>query len=158
MTTAASCPFSIAVCCRSDWGVPACSIKDVGTVTEQACTWSLRVVVVCMPRRHAIGQTSCGLLSGFNDVWLQVAGEMASAGLQRMMEGYEREKSCSDLAEPKGFICLSTTGFAGGAPRPEWSGMQHLRFNAISMATFLVHVPVSPLAACRNVLSWAGNE
>lgn len=42
-----------------------------------------------------------------------------------MMQGYEREKSCSDLAEPKGFICLSTTGFAGGAPRPELSGMEN---------------------------------
>ncbi|KAL3135679.1 hypothetical protein ABBQ38_006151 [Trebouxia sp. C0009 RCD-2024] len=82
---------------KSDWGVPACSIKDVGTVTEQ------------------------------------VAGEMASAGLQRMMEGYEREKSCSDLAEPKGFICLSTTGFAGGAPRPEWSGTCYLGLAMSSM-------------------------
>ena len=35
-------PYSTAVlrCCRSDWGVPVCSIKDVGTVTEQACTCS----------------------------------------------------------------------------------------------------------------------
>ena len=33
-------PYSTAVlrCCRSDWGVPVCSIKDVGTVTEQAST------------------------------------------------------------------------------------------------------------------------
>ena len=54
---------------------------------------------------------------------MQVAGEMASAGLQRMMDGYEREKECSDLDHPKGFICLSTTGFAGGAPKPEDSGM-----------------------------------
>lgn len=59
-----------------------------------------------------------------DDTGLQVAGEMASAGLQRMMEGYEREKECSDLDSPKGFICLSTTGFAGGAPKPEDSGEQ----------------------------------
>ena len=57
-------------------------------------------------------------------VGLQVAGEMASAGLQRMMDGYKREKSCSDLKEPKGFVCVSTTGFAGGAPTPDLSGMR----------------------------------
>ena len=48
---------------------------------------------------------------------------MAAAGLQRMMDGYEREKQCSDLKEPKGFICVSSTGFAGGAPSPDLSGM-----------------------------------
>lgn len=57
---------------------------------------------------------------------LQVAGEMASAGLQRMMAGYEREKGCSDLKEPKGFICVSSTGFAGGAPSPDLSGASFL--------------------------------
>ena len=58
---------------------------------------------------------------------MQVAGEMASAGLQRMMDGYEREKECSDLDHPKGFICLSTTGFAGGAPKPEDSGRSNTK-------------------------------
>ena len=67
------------------------------------------------------GFCSCAVTLG--DMLLQVAGEMASAGLQRMMDGYEREKACSDLDHPKGFICLSTTGFAGGAPKPEDSGM-----------------------------------
>lgn len=82
---------------KSDWGVPVCSIKDVGTVTER------------------------------------VAGEMASAGLQRMMDGYAREKECSDLEEPKGFICLSTTGFAGGAPTPDLSGTCYLGLAMSSM-------------------------
>lgn len=54
---------------------------------------------------------------------MQVAGEMAAAGLKRMIDGYNREKECSDLAEPKGFICVSSTGFAGGAPTPDLSGM-----------------------------------
>jgi len=75
---------------KSDWGVPAGSIKEVGTVTEQ------------------------------------VASEMAGAGLHRMMKGYEQEKSCSDLNKPTRFVCISTTGFAGGAPKPEWSGTCYL--------------------------------
>lgn len=54
---------------------------------------------------------------------MQVAGEMAAAGLQRMIDGYNKEKECSDLVEPKGFICVSSTGFAGGAPTPDLSGM-----------------------------------
>lgn len=54
---------------------------------------------------------------------MQVAGEMAAAGLKRMIDGYNREKECSDLVEPKGFICVSSTGFAGGAPTPDLSGM-----------------------------------
>ena len=54
---------------------------------------------------------------------MQVAGEMAAAGLKRMIDGYNREKACRDLAEPKGFICVSSTGFAGGAPTPDLSGM-----------------------------------
>ncbi|KAA6425564.1 MAG: hypothetical protein FRX49_04461 [Trebouxia sp. A1-2] len=81
---------------KSDWGVPAGSIKDIGTVTEQA--------------RHS----------------LEVAGEMAAAGLQRMIDGYNKEKECSDLVEPKGFICVSSTGFAGGAPTPDLSGTCYL--------------------------------
>ena len=52
----------------------------------------------------------------------QVASEMAGAGLHRMMKGYEKEKSCSDLNKPTRFVCVSTTGFAGGAPKPEYSG------------------------------------
>ena len=60
----------------------------------------------------------------FGSKILQVAGEMAAAGLQRMMAGYEREKECSDLQEPKGFICVSSTGFAGGAPSPDLSGIE----------------------------------
>lgn len=47
---------------------------------------------------------------------------MAAAGLKRMMDGYTKEKECSDLAKPKGFICVSSTGFAGGAPTPDLSG------------------------------------
>lgn len=81
-------------------------------------------VVVCMPRKHAGRHFLCGCVVMSFDMLVQVAGEMASAGLQRMMEGYEREKECSDLEHPEGFICLSTTGFAGGAPKPEDSGMQ----------------------------------
>ncbi|DBB14792.1 hypothetical protein WJX82_001659 [Trebouxia sp. C0006] len=82
---------------KSDWGVPAGSIKDIGTVTEQ------------------------------------VAGEMAAAGLKRMIDGYNREKECSDLAEPKGFICVSSTGFAGGAPTPDLSGTCYLGIATSSM-------------------------
>lgn len=51
---------------------------------------------------------------------------MAGAGLERMMKGYAREKSCSDLNKPAGFVCVSTTGFAGGAPTPDLSGVTSL--------------------------------
>lgn len=60
--------------------------------------------------------------SGTGSAILQVASEMAGAGLHRMMKGYEKEKSCSDLNKPVRFVCVSTTGFAGGAPKPEYSG------------------------------------
>ena len=92
-------------------------------------------------------------------VELQVASEMASAGLKRMMEGYEREKECSDLAEPKGFVCLSTTGFAGGAPKPELSGMQCMNVNTHMREHFHWCLLVSDcLAVHRNLLSRVGNE
>ena len=90
--------------------------------SRQALAFML-LVVVCMPRKHARSYFLCRCFVMSGDIVLQVAGEMASAGLQRMMDGYEREKECSDLDHPKGFICLSTTGFAGGAPKPEDSGM-----------------------------------
>ena len=135
---------------KSDWGVPAGSIKDIGTVTEQArhpleilqalciACGGFAGLFVEMPAtihsflsQHAMLKHPDKLhaliceISRVIDVLLnmQVAGEMAAAGLKRMIDGYNREKECSDLAEPKGFICVSSTGFAGGAPTPDLSGM-----------------------------------
>lgn len=149
---------------KSDWGVPACSIKDTGTVTEQArhppeVPQALCIACGGFRLSVAIVYTKCGGFAGlFVDMHatihsflsqhamlehpdefhalireisrvivtllnMQVAGEMAAAGLKRMIDGYNREKECSDLAEPKGFICVSSTGFAGGAPTPDLSGM-----------------------------------
>lgn len=52
VVTASPSPLPIALCCRSDWGVPACSIKDVGTVTEQAC---LGRCLLWLYACHAVG-------------------------------------------------------------------------------------------------------
>ena len=64
------------------------------------------VVVVGMPHKHAGGYVfgGCAVTSG--GILLQVASKMASAELQLMMDGYEREKECSDLDTKALYACL----------------------------------------------------
>ena len=52
----------------------------------------------------------------------QVAREMAEGGLENMVKSHEKRMGCSDIETPSKYVCVSTTGFAGGAPEEEDSG------------------------------------
>ena len=47
---------------------------------------------------------------------------MAEGGLENMVKSHEKRMGCSDIETPSKYVCVSTTGFAGGAPKEEDSG------------------------------------
>ena len=47
---------------------------------------------------------------------------MAEGGLENMVKSHEKRMGCSDIEAPSKYVCVSTTGFAGGAPKEEDSG------------------------------------